>query len=343
MRIEARNYGRTESDGSVGFSTIPAQLLRKAIQRGFSFNLLVVCEPGCGAKTLMNTLYGERVVGTEEEGEFSENTTVLRDGEVRLKLNITIYREKSLDKVSAYIHERNEMYNKNNVGILRERIEDPKIHACIFVLSPHSCREEDLLFMEGASKICTLIPVITKADSLLMDELSQYRTRVQERMRSRGIETGIEEEGKIPYAICGSEKTYMKGDKAVRGRMYPWGLVDAEDPSHFDLESLRDLLVKRGFVSLKRKSMRFYREWKEKCSREGEREMGEKEISLVKDIEGIMMRRLEEKKERLGREEFEVDKALKMLAKVIEAKKSGISVEALERELSFPGGSFPIK
>lgn len=51
----------------IGFATLPEQVHRKSVKRGFEFTLLVVGESGLGKSTLVNSLflsdlYSERVV-----------------------------------------------------------------------------------------------------------------------------------------------------------------------------------------------------------------------------------------------------------------------------------------
>lgn len=43
-------------DGRVGFDSLPDQLVTKATQRGFNFNVLCIGETGIGKSTLMSTL-----------------------------------------------------------------------------------------------------------------------------------------------------------------------------------------------------------------------------------------------------------------------------------------------
>ena len=46
-----------DDDDSVGFSSLPEQVHRKALKRGFDFTLMVVGESGLGKSTLMQSLF----------------------------------------------------------------------------------------------------------------------------------------------------------------------------------------------------------------------------------------------------------------------------------------------
>ena len=48
----------------------------------------------------------------------------------------------------------------------------------------------------------------------------------------------------LPFAVVGSNVLVEDGEgRAVRGRKYPWGTVDIEDPEHSDFLSLRRMVL----------------------------------------------------------------------------------------------------
>ena len=47
----------------------------------------------------------------------------------------------------------------------------------------------------------------------------------------------------MPYAVIGSNTTISANGKKVRGRQYPWGVVDIENPVHCDFIKLRTMLI----------------------------------------------------------------------------------------------------
>merc|ERR1712168_1330728 len=47
----------------------------------------------------------------------------------------------------------------------------------------------------------------------------------------------------IPFAIVGSTQMIEVKGKSVRGRLYPWGVVDVENPEHCDFMKLRTILI----------------------------------------------------------------------------------------------------
>ena len=47
----------------------------------------------------------------------------------------------------------------------------------------------------------------------------------------------------VPFAVVGSNTIIEVKGKKVRGRMYPWGVVEVENPDHCDFIKLRTMLM----------------------------------------------------------------------------------------------------
>ena len=47
----------------------------------------------------------------------------------------------------------------------------------------------------------------------------------------------------LPFAIVGSEEEIMINGQPVRGRRYPWGVVEVDNPQHSDFSRLRSALL----------------------------------------------------------------------------------------------------
>lgn len=47
----------------------------------------------------------------------------------------------------------------------------------------------------------------------------------------------------MPFAVVGSNQIIEVKGRKVRGRMYPWGVVEVENPDHCDFIKLRTMLM----------------------------------------------------------------------------------------------------
>jgi septin 2 len=47
----------------------------------------------------------------------------------------------------------------------------------------------------------------------------------------------------VPFAVVGSNQTIEVRGKKVRGRVYPWGVVEIENIEHNDFVKLRTMLM----------------------------------------------------------------------------------------------------
>jgi len=47
----------------------------------------------------------------------------------------------------------------------------------------------------------------------------------------------------MPFAVSGSTTYFEAKGRKVRGRVYPWGVVEIENPEHSDFIKLRNMLI----------------------------------------------------------------------------------------------------
>lgn len=47
----------------------------------------------------------------------------------------------------------------------------------------------------------------------------------------------------MPFALVGSEEDIMINGEAIRGRRYPWGIVEVDNDEHCDFLRLRQALL----------------------------------------------------------------------------------------------------
>lgn len=105
-----------------------------------------------------------------------------------------------------------------------------------------------------------IVPVIAKADCLTKKEILRLKCRILQEIESHGIkiyplpdcDSDEDEDYKeqvkqlkeaVPFAVCGANTLLEVKGKKVRGRLYPWGVVEVENPEHCDFIKLRTMLI----------------------------------------------------------------------------------------------------
>lgn len=58
----------------------------------------------------------------------------------------------------------------------------------------------------------------------------------------------------IPFAVVGSTEMVRCGNKMVRARQYPWGVVQVENENHCDFVKLREMLIRTNMEDMREKT-----------------------------------------------------------------------------------------
>uniref|UniRef100_A0A8K9XY91 Septin 4a n=1 Tax=Oncorhynchus mykiss TaxID=8022 RepID=A0A8K9XY91_ONCMY len=272
----------------VGFATLPNQVHRKSVKKGFAFTLMVAGESGLGKSTLVNSLYltdlynNRKVLNAEERIVqtvfITKHTVGIEEKGVRLRLSIVdtpgfgdaVNNTESWKEIEDYIDQQFEQYFRDESGLNRKNIQDNRVHCCLYFISPfgHGLRPLDVECMRALHDKVNIVPVLAKADSLTPTEVRRKKMKIREEMEKFGIniyqfpdcDFDEDEEFKqqeqllkdsIPFAVIGSNIQVESKGRKFRGRLYPWGVVEVEDPAHSDFLLLRNMLVKTHMQDLK--------------------------------------------------------------------------------------------
>uniref|UniRef100_A0A667ZF94 Septin 2 n=1 Tax=Myripristis murdjan TaxID=586833 RepID=A0A667ZF94_9TELE len=269
-----------QTPGYVGFANLPNQVHRKSVKKGFEFTLMVVGESGLGKSTLINSLfltdlYPERVIpGAAEKIErtvqIEASTVEIEERGVKLRLTVVdtpgygdaINSQDCFSTIISYIDDQFERYLHDESGLNRRHIVDNRVHCCFYFISPlgHGLKPLDVQFMKAIHNKVNVVPVIAKADTLTLRERERLKRRILDEIDEHGIkiyhlpdaESDEDEDFKeqtrilkasIPFAVVGSNQQIEAKGKKVRGRLYPWGVVEVENPEHNDFLKLRTMLI----------------------------------------------------------------------------------------------------
>ncbi|KAB5535571.1 hypothetical protein PHYPO_G00119210 [Pangasianodon hypophthalmus] len=283
-------YDSTEDQDKeyVGFATLPNQVHRKSVKKGFDFTLMVAGESGLGKSTLVNSLfltdlYKDRKLLNAEERitqtvEITKHTVDIEEKGVKLKLTIVdtpgfgdaVNNTECWKSVADYIDQQFEQYFRDESGLNRKNIQDNRVHCCLYFISPfgHGLRPLDVEFMKALHEKVNIVPVLAKADTLTPSEVKKKKIKIREEIEQYGIkiyqfpdcDSDEDEEFKqqdqelkesIPFAVIGSNTVVEAKGKRVRGRLYPWGIVEVENSAHCDFIKLRNMLVRTHMQDLK--------------------------------------------------------------------------------------------
>jgi hypothetical protein len=150
------------------------------------------------------------------------------------------------------------------------RFQDNRVHALLYFIPPsgHALREMDIELMRRLSPRVNVIPIIGKADTLTPGELRGFKKRIMEDIEhydipiynfpydiedddEETVQDNAELRAMLPFAIVGSEEEIEIDGEPVRARIYPWGIVEVDNPKHSDFSRLRTALLNTHLADLK--------------------------------------------------------------------------------------------
>ncbi|ROL48891.1 Septin-8 [Anabarilius grahami] len=290
--------------GHVGFDSLPDQLVNKSTSQGFCFNILCIGETGIGKSTLMDTLFNTNFENFESSHfepkvKLRAQTYDLQESNVRLKLTVVntvgfgdqMNKQESYQHIVDYIDTQFESYLQEELKIKRSlhNYHDSRIHACLYFIAPsgHSLKSLDLVTMKKLDSKVNIIPVIAKADTISKSELHKFKIKIMSELVSNGVQIyqfPIDDEtvakintamnGHLPFAVVGSTEEVNIGNKMVKARQYPWGVVQVENENHCDFVKLREMLICVNMEDLREQTHTRHYELYRRCKLE---EMGFKD------------------------------------------------------------------
>ncbi|XP_025904036.1 septin-10-like [Nothoprocta perdicaria] len=225
----------------------------------------------------------------------------MQESNVHLKLTIVntvgfgdqINKEESYQPIVDYIDAQFEAYLQEELKIKRSlhSYHDTRIHVCLYFISPtgHSLKTLDLLTMKSLDSKVNIIPIIGKADSISKTELQRFKVKLMSELVTNGVQiyqfpTDDETVSKInaimnghlPFAVVGSTEEVKVGNKMVKARQYPWGIVQVENENHCDFVKLREMLICTNMEDLREQTHARHYELYRRCRLE---EMGFRDTS----------------------------------------------------------------
>lgn len=384
-----------ELDGYVGFANLPNQVYRKAVKKGFEFTLMVVGEAGLGKSTLINSLFLSDVYHPEQHPGPSkrikktvtvESTKVLlKENGVNLTLTVVdtpgfgtaVDNSNCWVPIVEFVENKYEEYLTAESRVHRMAIPDSRVHVCLYFIAPsgHGLKPLDIEFMQRLCDKVNIIPVISKADTLTPEEITHFKKQILNEIAQHKIKiydfpdpSDEEEDAKtlrqlrsrVPFAVVGANAIIEIDGRKIRGRRYPWGVVEVESLDHCDFIALRNMVIRTHLQDLKdvtnnvhyenyrcRKLAGLGNDGKTKLSNKNplaqmEEEKREHESKMKKmeaEMEQVFEMKVKEKKQKLKDSEAELTrrheerkKALELQIRELEDRRKAFEIEKAEWE-----------
>lgn len=380
-------------DGYVGFANLPNQVYRKAVKKGFEFTLMVVGESGLGKSTLINSMFLTDIYSPEYPGPsqrlkktvaIDSHNVLLKEKGVNLTLTIVdtpgfgdaVDNSNCWDPVISFVESQYEKFLDAETRVNRVQMPDSRVHACLYFIAPsgHGLKPLDVEFMRKIHDKVNVIPVIGKSDTMTPDEVSHFKRQImnqivqakiriyefpEEELMANGTSESKENakiKERVPFAIVGSNCLLDGPDgKKVRGRKYPWGIVDIENMEHCDFVPLRNMLIRTHLQDLKEVTNNVHYE-NFRCRKlagvaggstdkipnknplaqieEEKREHQNKMLKMEREMEEVFERKVREKQQKLKDSEADLERRHKESMEKLEQQKRELEARlaAFEQE-----------
>uniref|UniRef100_A0A8C5KXC4 Septin-7 n=1 Tax=Jaculus jaculus TaxID=51337 RepID=A0A8C5KXC4_JACJA len=240
-----------ETPGYVGFVNLPNQVHRKSVKKVLRKSTLI-------NSLFLTDLYPERIIpGAAEK---IERTVQIEASAVEIEEQGGQAAD-CFKTIISYTDEQFERYLHDESGLNRWHIVDNRVHCRFYFISPfgHGLKPLDVAFMKAIHNKVNIVPVIAKADTLTLKEREWLKKRILDEIEEHSIkiyhlpdaESDEDEDFKeqtrllkasILFSVVGSNQLIEAKGK-VRGRLYPWGVVEVENPEHSDFLKLRTMLI----------------------------------------------------------------------------------------------------
>lgn len=258
------------------------------MKKGFEFTLMIIGESGLGKSTLIHSLFLTNLYDGQYKPSAAEmlkrtiqidtHKVDIEEKGIKLKLTVVdtpgygdaIDNTKCWEPIIHFVDQQYDTFLHDESGLNRKNMSDGRVHCCLHFINPqgHGLKPLDIEVMKALHHKVNIVPVIAKADTLTAGEVKLLKRKILDEIDENQIQVyhfpdcdsdddegfmSINEDLKasVPFAVVGSNTVVdVKGQK-VRGRTYPWGVIDVENPEHSDFVKLRNMLIRTHMQDLK--------------------------------------------------------------------------------------------
>ncbi|KAK1225648.1 Cell division control protein 11 [Marasmius sp. AFHP31] len=268
----------------------PTAKRRRSKAKGIQFTVMVVGASGSGRTTFVNTLCEAPVLSHKDNSQAATasmetgieikpvNVDIEEDG---LRINLTVVdtpgfgdsidNNPAFQQIVNYLERQYDDILAEQSRIKRNpKFRDNRVHVLLYFIQPngHALTEIDIKLMQRLSHRVNVIPVIGRADSFTVRELKAFKKRIMEDIvhydipiynfpydveedDEDTIQENLELKALLPFAVMGSEEEVEIEGESVRARVYPWGIVEVDNPDHCDFVRLKNAILGSHLHDLK--------------------------------------------------------------------------------------------
>ncbi|KAK6465038.1 Septin-domain-containing protein [Scheffersomyces coipomensis] len=271
----------------IGLESLPYQRTQIVTKKGVNFTLMIAGTCGVGKTSFINSLLADELLDSyqiNKDGlQIQRYKLWENDFELRLTTIETSGYGNKIDNDSQwvplceFVDEQFRTYLYQSEQPFRNDLDDTRVHCCLYIISPNNdiLSPLDIKTMKELSKRVNLIPLIGKGDTLTRDELYFFKQHIKENLTFHDIKVCdlIQDvdfmeaiASYIPFSIISSnEEIYKPDGSIVRGRIYPWGISEIENPIHCNFAKLRDLIMDENMLDLILSTEQHYENYREHC------------------------------------------------------------------------------
>merc|ERR1719331_3808210 len=271
------------------------------------------------------------------------------------------------DPVISFVENQYDSYLDAETRVNRVEMPDARVHSCLYFIAPsgHGLKPLDVEFMKRLHDKVNVIPVIAKADTMTPEEVAHFKRQIMnqivqakiriyefpddealgngETVSNKEIEANRKIKERVPFAVVGSNCLIDGADgKKIRGRKYPWGIVDIENMEHCDFVPLRNMLIRTHLQDLKEVTNNVHYE-NFRCRKlagvaggstekipnknpmaqieEEKREHHNKMLKMEREMEEVFERKVKEKQRKLKDSETDLERRHKESMEKLEQQK----------------------
>lgn len=276
MSAESDTYSMS-SQATIGSSITGSNwrlVTRERNRDGLPLNIMTVGPPGVGKTTLLNALFGKRLVIPKSkinmEDPFNPKVTLdsktfnIIIGDVKVKLTIhesrnygeaICFKDSHLPLV-RFIESQFVDFYKQESAIDRRNIQDNMVHCLFFFISAfeHGLTALDIEFLKAVHKKVHIVPIIAWSEILTASERSAMKQKIREVLEKHDIQVYHIDDPHIdepdltkraikeirdcyPFAIASID---LNPDCSLAIRQLKFCKVDSMNPEHSDYQHLRN-------------------------------------------------------------------------------------------------------